>query len=133
MRQPKYLAVLVIGAALTGPMTAIAYDDPVRSNEPVRMTDKNSDASKLSTGQGRSDSKSKADFVDDRDISNNVKKALDSDPQVSGQDVKVDTHNGVVTVSGKVNDERFKGRIIQVVQSVKGVRAVKNELKLGTP
>ncbi|GBG15053.1 uncharacterized protein NMK_2654 [Novimethylophilus kurashikiensis] len=133
MRQPKYLSALLVGTALMGPLGAIAYDDPVRSNEPVQMTDKDSDAAKLSTGQGRSDSKSKAGFVDDRDISDNVKKALGRDPQVSGQDVKVDVHNGLVTVSGKVNDERFKGRIIQVVQGVKGVRAVKNELKLGTP
>lgn len=118
---------------MMGPMFAsAAYNDPVNSNEPVQAVDKPDNGSGgMSTGESRSDSRSKAEYVDDSAITDSVKKALDRDPQVANQDVKVDTKNGIVTLSGKVNDIRFKGRIVQIVQGVKGVRSVRNNIALG--
>lgn len=132
-QQPKYLSAVLLSVYLLGRgFIAMAYEDPVRSNEPVQVGEsKDAESGKMSTGEGRSDSKSKAEFVDDSTINDNVKQALERDPQLANQKVKVDTKNGVVTVSGKVNDERYRGRIIQVVQGVKGVRAVKNNITIG--
>lgn len=113
---------------MTSPLaTYAANDDPVQDAQQLQMAD---DA-KTSTGVGRSDSKGKAEYVDDSTITDNVKKAIERDPQIANQKVDVKTKNGVVTVSGSVNDERFKGKIIQVIQSVPGVRSVQNDIKLG--
>jgi len=132
MRQPEYLLAALFAAYLTGPVFAAGYEDPVRSNEPVQVGEsKDADSGKMSTGEGRSDGRSKAEFVDDAKLQDNVKQALERDPQLANHKFKVDTKNGVVTVSGNVNDERYRGKAIQVIQGVKGVRAVKNNITLG--
>ena len=110
-------------------MASAAYDEPLADTPPMQSGDRAAD--KASTGFGRSDSSSQVEKVDDTLITENVKKAIDRDPQVASQNVQIDTRDGVVTVSGQVNDERFKGKIIQVVQGVKGVKSVKNTITLG--
>ena len=131
MKHPNYIPAILLSAFMMAPpVVSAAYDNPA-DNALKMQTGDNAAESKASTGEGRSDSSSKAEYVDDATITQNVKKAIDREPQIANQSVQIETKEGVVTVSGKVNDERFKGKIIQVVQGVKGVKSVKNNMTLG--
>jgi hyperosmotically inducible protein len=67
-------------------------------------------------------------YLDDSVITARVKAALLRDPQVSALDVKVETHQGTVLLSGFVDDERQAQRAAQIAAGVSGVSAVRNSL-----
>ena len=62
----------------------------------------------------------------DADITNAVKAKLSADPALAA--VNVDTHDGVVTLSGTVNTTADAARAAQLAQSVEGVKSVVNNL-----
>ena len=71
-------------------------------------------------------------YVDDKTITSNVKSALRSDPVVKGTPVNVNTIQGVVQLSGFVQNEAQKERAAQIAQQIKGVRAVSNDIVVQT-
>lgn len=70
--------------------------------------------------------------VDDAALTSNVEKALKADAQTSTLDIKVKVSAGAVTLSGDAADIRWKMRAEAVAASVKGVKSVKNNIKIGT-
>lgn len=70
--------------------------------------------------------------IDDATLSSDVKNALKSDAQTSELDVKVKVRSGAVTLSGNAADLRWKSRAEAVAASVKGVRSVRNNMKIGS-
>ena len=73
---------------------------------------------KSSTGQS----------VDDSTITAKVNSALIDSKDTKAGDIKVETHNGVVQLSGFVDNQAQKDAASKVAQSVKGVKSVKNSL-----
>jgi hyperosmotically inducible protein len=71
-------------------------------------------------------------YVDDKTISTKVKTALYEDPVVKGTQVNVNTFQGVVQLSGFVENETQKERAGQIAQQAKGVRAVHNDIVVQT-
>jgi osmotically-inducible protein OsmY len=67
-------------------------------------------------------------FVDDATITSKVKTAFATDKTVSAMDVKVDTNNGNVRLSGFVDSEAEKRKAEEIARSVSGVRSVTNAL-----
>lgn len=67
-------------------------------------------------------------YVGDSVITAKVKAALLKDAQVSGLDVKVETYEGKVLLSGFVNNEQQVQRAAEIASGVRGVVAVKNSL-----
>jgi len=63
---------------------------------------------------------------DDKIIAKNVETALKRDPAL--QHAKVEVNNGVVSLSGDVNDITASARASEMARSVGGVRSVKNDL-----
>jgi hyperosmotically inducible protein len=59
-----------------------------------------------------------------------TKIALFAEDRVSGWDVKVDTNNGVVTLTGKVDSADAKNAADEVARTIEGVRDVKNDLQV---
>ena len=85
------------------------------------------------------DAKERADNAADRAgevlgdaaITTAVKSKLLADADVSGMKIDVDTANGVVTLQGTVPSAVEKRRAVQLAKETKGVKSVKDQLKIG--
>lgn len=73
--------------------------------------------------------KDKSPVTDDR-IHDQVLMKLAGDQDVRGGGIDVDVHNGVVTLKGKVENEKRKERAEKLAKKVKGVSSVDNQLIL---
>jgi osmotically-inducible protein OsmY len=79
-----------------------------------------SDASHESVGQ----------YVDDAAITAGVKAALVKDPELKATEINVETYKGVVQLSGFVSSAENVATAAAVARTVKGVKSVKNDLRL---
>ncbi len=62
--------------------------------------------------------------VDDTIITTKIKSSFMADPTVSALDIGVDTSQGVVTLTGIVNNEQERQRAIHLAQETAGVKQV---------
>jgi osmotically-inducible protein OsmY len=62
--------------------------------------------------------------IDNALITATVKARLAADPTVSALAIDVDTVDGVVSLTGVVNDEQARQRAIQLAQETEGVRRI---------
>jgi hyperosmotically inducible protein len=69
-----------------------------------------------------------ADEVTDSSITSWVKEALRHDPLVPDSGISVSTQEGVVTLSGRVDNLAAKNRVDRQATKIRGVREVLNEL-----
>lgn len=68
--------------------------------------------------------------ADDAAITAGVREALQHDPRVTESDVDVRTYQGIVRLSGYVVSADSVGAAASVARTVKGVRSVRNDLRL---
>ena len=68
----------------------------------------------------------------DREITTKIKTALYADPGVKGTEVKVTTLQGVVQLSGFVENQAQKDRAAEIARETKGVVDVHNDLIIPT-
>lgn len=73
---------------------------------------------------------SPAQQEDDAVITAKVKAALSVEPELQFGQINVETHAGVVRLSGKVNSQESISKAISIAQGIKGTRSVRNEMKL---
>ncbi|MGP0076624.1 MAG: BON domain-containing protein [Bryobacteraceae bacterium] len=66
--------------------------------------------------------------VSDDVIVDQVKVKIADDSEIGGQAIQVDAHNGVVVLTGKVTNDKFRSKAEKVAKKVKGVTAVDNKL-----
>ena len=69
--------------------------------------------------------------VDDAAITASVKTKLAADPDVAAINVDVDTNEGVVTLSGRVESQFQKDEAGRIARGTDGVRSVINNLSVG--
>lgn len=69
--------------------------------------------------------------IDDAEITASVKSKLAADPEVKAHEIDVDTLDGVVRLSGIVDDSATRAEAEKLARGTDGVRRVKNELKVG--
>lgn len=67
---------------------------------------------------------STGDVVDDSVITTKVKSSFVADSTVSALDISVETTQGVVNLTGIVNNEQERQRAIQIAQETDGVKKV---------
>lgn len=67
---------------------------------------------------------STGDFIDDSVITTKVKSSFVADSTVSALDISVETTQGVVNLTGIVNNEQERQRAIQIAQETDGVKKV---------
>ncbi|MDN0073398.1 BON domain-containing protein [Crenobacter sp. SG2303] len=72
-------------------------------------------------------------YLDDTTVTTKVKAALLADEDVKSLPISVETHKGVVQLSGFVGDQKQAWRASEVTASVAGVSAVRNDLRIKTP
>lgn len=73
---------------------------------------------------------STGEYIDDATITTKVKAALVADKEVSALQVNVETFRGVVQLSGFADNQREISRAASVARGVKGVKSVKNDLRV---
>jgi len=67
--------------------------------------------------------------VDDT-IYDQVRLRLASDPDVKGGAFQVDVKDGVVTLRGKVEKEKYRQKAEKIAKKVKGVKSIVNQLTI---
>jgi len=72
--------------------------------------------------------KSTGEYVDDSVITTKVKSLLAADDFFKSFKISVETDQGVVKLSGTVNDQKAVDKAHEIVKSVKGVKSIKNNL-----
>ena len=73
---------------------------------------------------------STGEYIDDTAITAKVKAALVADKEVSAMSVNVETFRGVVQLSGFADGPREISRAVAVTRGVKGVKSIKNDLRV---
>lgn len=76
------------------------------------------------------DRESTGEYIDDTAITAKVKAALVAEKEVSAMAVNVETFRGVVQLSGFADDQKEINRAVSVARGVKGVKSVKNDLRI---
>jgi hyperosmotically inducible protein len=71
---------------------------------------------------------STGEYVDDSTITTKVKALLAEDNFLKSFQIGVETYKGEVQLSGFVNSQEAAAKAGEITRSVKGVRAVKNNL-----
>jgi hyperosmotically inducible protein len=72
-------------------------------------------------------------YIDDTAITAKVKGAFVQDKVVKAMDVKVDTYNGTVQLSGFVESADQRSRAEQIARGIAGVRDVTNNIQVNPP
>lgn len=70
------------------------------------------------------------EYLDDAVITTRVKAAIFDDPALRINEIKVETFDGVVQLSGFVSSQAEVNKAVQVVRGVDGVRSVRNDMRL---
>ena len=63
-------------------------------------------------------------------IADQVQLKLATDQDVKGGGLKVDVKDGVVTISGQVQQEKQKSKATRIAKKVKGVKSVVNNISI---
>jgi len=71
--------------------------------------------------------KVKTPITDDM-IVDQVRVKLADDSEIGGQPIQVDAHKGVVVLTGKVSNDKFKSKAEKIAKKVKGVTGVDDKL-----
>ncbi len=69
--------------------------------------------------------------IDDAAITAAVKTAFAADPEVKALSIDVDTRDGVVTLSGRVETSAMRARAEDLARRSNGVKGVRNQLLVG--
>ncbi|WP_213603011.1 BON domain-containing protein [Pseudoxanthomonas japonensis] len=113
MKHSNLLIAAISAVALATPVLASAYTGDGKP--------------KTATAQAES-----AQPVDDTWITTKVKADLLASSNVPGTEIKVETVNGVVTLSGTVASQAEKDKALKVARGIKGVKNVESgSLKVG--
>lgn len=76
------------------------------------------------------DQESTGEYVDDTIITTRVKAAILKDDVLKVSEINVETFKGTVQLSGFVKNRADIARAVDVTEEVKGVNAVKNDLRV---
>lgn len=70
------------------------------------------------------------EYIDDTVVTTRVKAAIFDDAALRVNEIKVETFDGVVQLSGFVSSQAEINRAVQVVRGIPGVKSVKNDMRL---
>jgi osmotically-inducible protein OsmY len=70
------------------------------------------------------------EYFDDTAITTKVKAAIFNEPTLKSAEINVETFKGIVQLSGFVSSQADINRAVEVARSVKGVKSVKNDMRV---
>ena len=143
-RWPGVLAAALIGAGVAAAVVSSYYDSRSigqRIDASLGAVERGVDAhvAKLEAGvsvvasQGGRTGERVVATLTDAGITASVKTALAADPALSALQINVDTHDGVVTLSGPAPDEKARDRAAVLAAAPDGVHQVDNRLVVLAP
>jgi len=68
------------------------------------------------------------EYIDDTVVTTRVKAAIFDDAELRVNEIKVETFDGVVQLSGFVSTQANINRAVQMVRGINGVKSVKNDM-----
>ena len=130
--------VLMLGlAACDRPSRTADKGDPARNNIATRpsseATSPRAQTAAPSPARPAQPTQSDADTVPDTTLGEKVRQALLNEHGLNARDLQVTAQNGVVTLSGKVDEKSDQERMMLVAMSVDGVRSVVSNLVVDRP
>jgi len=108
MKQLKYISNIILAVMLTTLLGCASTSTPPSTSKHE------------GTGQ----------YVDDSVITTKVKAAVFHEPSLKSSEINVETYKGVVQLSGFVSDEADIYKAIELADTVKGVKSVKNDMQV---
>ena len=85
-----------------------------------------------SVGCSHMGDKSAGAMIDDTTITTKVKAKFVEDPVVKALDIKVNTYEGVVQLSGFANSMNEIDKAGQIARNTSGVKSVRNDIRLAS-
>ena len=70
------------------------------------------------------------EYIDDSVITTKVKAEILEEPGLKSAEINVETFKGVVQLSGFVSSQASINRAAEIARSVKGVKSVKNDMRV---
>ncbi|MBT8433571.1 MAG: BON domain-containing protein [Gammaproteobacteria bacterium] len=70
------------------------------------------------------------EYIDNTVITTKVKAAIFNEPTLKSFEINVETFKGVVQLSGFVNSQADIDKAVEIVQQIKGVKSVENDMQL---
>jgi len=71
---------------------------------------------------------SAGEYIDDSVITTKVKSLLAGDDFLKSFQISVESHDGIVQLSGFVDSQKAVDKAVQITKSVEGVKSVRNDL-----
>ncbi|PKO93415.1 MAG: hypothetical protein CVU15_02410 [Betaproteobacteria bacterium HGW-Betaproteobacteria-1] len=130
MKISTFKNVACITALILAPSIALAGGTNSDSQNKATTGHTNDADTGTRAGEMRANSPSDGK-VDDASVAINVEKALKADSLTSALDIEVKVSSGVATLTGEASGMRWKSRAEEVAAGVKGVKSVKNDIKIG--
>ena len=127
MMRPRHATLLA--ALLAGAVMTTACGERAPGETTGQKIDRAAD--KVAAATDRATAKA-AVAVDDAAITTKVKSAVFAEPGLKSLQIGVDTKDGVVTLSGVVDNTSLKERAMQIAGHVEGVRSVVDNLAIKT-
>jgi hyperosmotically inducible protein len=150
VRSPSPLVVALLAATATlascdktttvtqtpnGTVTTTTISPSLQASQAIREINDSvaHAASAIQSSEGASQALTKAgNVIEDGVITTKVKAALLTDSDVKGLHIDVDTHDGVVTLSGSVDKAANRERAARIARDTSGVKSVANQLVVNT-
>ena len=70
------------------------------------------------------------EYIDDTVITTKVKAAVFNEPSLKSTEINVETFKGTVQLSGFVNSEADIAKTVSITRTIKGVMAIKNDMRV---
>ncbi|MGM0429210.1 MAG: BON domain-containing protein [Pseudomonadota bacterium] len=98
-----------------------------KAESAMQETEENAKEAKSYTEQKADDA---GEYVDDAVITTKVKAVIFEDDNLSSMDINVETNNGIVQLSGFVEDEADIDTAENLAATVKGVKDIENDIQV---
>lgn len=120
LQKPLLVTAALVALVAAGCSQQSKEGDADQKNSQTAVPQASNDVNKVGGGISAS--------IDDSMITTKVKAAIIAEPALSAVDIKVNTTDGVVTLSGTITAPEKADRAIQLAHTVDGVKAINNEL-----
>lgn len=130
MRTTSRLSTLALRAALATSVTVLAVGCGKTADDTTVGMSKTPAPAPMERAQPMGTAGTIGAKIDDTVVTTGVKAALLKEPEIKSMDIQVETRNGEVMLSGFVDSQMQKDRVVAVARAVNGVTGVQDSLAL---
>jgi hyperosmotically inducible protein len=125
------LMALTAGCQRSTPSTDVSQRDDQAPAQQASNSSVNQTTNQQAASSSMSQTANNAGVaIDDATITAKVKAALVAAPDLHAMEIKVNTEDGVVTLTGAIDNQQAIAHAAQVAQTVDGVKTINNQLSV---